>query len=215
MLKDLGVGDGTAASRKEALKGAATLYEDHLKSGVIGSLVRGSLIRLLLVQIQQLKAGLLKAMGSIDILVDANRMNVQLMAAIPAFLIVTFGTRLFFRFLVSFRTKDMRPTTAVHEEMTEYLNKMERCLLLAGEDETETSFDKPKVLGEYVLHIHSYLVLLDYCSPPFPGFSCDNIQRSLQDLLSLQGKGKTIGTDRQLALLRLIKQQHKELLNSL
>jgi nuclear-control-of-ATPase protein 2 len=93
MLKDLGLGDGSAATRKEALQGAARLYEDQLDHGVIRSALRGRLVRLLLIQVQQLKAGLLHAMSSIDVLVAANRLNIQILAAIPAVLIVYFGTR--------------------------------------------------------------------------------------------------------------------------
>ena len=58
MLKDLNLGDGSPESRKEALQGAARLYEEQLDNGVIRSALRGKLVRLLLIQVQQLKAGL-------------------------------------------------------------------------------------------------------------------------------------------------------------
>lgn len=93
MLEDLGLGDGSAATRKEALQGAARLYEEQLDNGVIRSALRGKIVRLLLIQVQQLKAGLLHAMSSIDVLVAANRLNIQILAAIPAVLIVYIGTR--------------------------------------------------------------------------------------------------------------------------
>lgn len=93
MLRDLDLGDGTAETRKEALQGAARLYEKQLDNGVIRSAIGGKLVRLLLIQIQQLKAGMLHAMSSIDVLVAANRLNIQILAAIPAVLIVYFGTR--------------------------------------------------------------------------------------------------------------------------
>jgi len=93
MLEDLGLGNGSAETRKEALQGAARLYEEQLDNGVIRSALRGRLVRLLLIQVQQLKAGLLHAMASIDVLVAANRLNIQILAAIPAVLIVYFGTR--------------------------------------------------------------------------------------------------------------------------
>ena len=66
------------------------MYEEELKQGAIKNLFRGGMVRLLLIQVQQLKTGMLQAMGSIDHLMDANRLNVQLLTAIPAFLLVTF-----------------------------------------------------------------------------------------------------------------------------
>jgi nuclear-control-of-ATPase protein 2 len=81
MLRDLGFGDGTEAARKEGLIQAARQYESDLKNGLFRNAMRGRLIRLLLVQIQQLKAGLLSALASIDILVAANRLNIQLLTA--------------------------------------------------------------------------------------------------------------------------------------
>ena len=70
MLRDLGVGDGTPAGRAAAVAAAARMYEDELNRGALRGLVRGRVVRLMLVQVQQLKASLLSAMGSIDDLVD-------------------------------------------------------------------------------------------------------------------------------------------------
>ena len=50
---------------------------------------RVKLLRLLLIQVQLLKTELLKAMGALDDLVDANRLNMQLLASVPA--VVLFG----------------------------------------------------------------------------------------------------------------------------
>jgi nuclear control of ATPase protein 2 len=200
MLRDLGFGDGTEAARKEGLIQAARQYESDLKNGMFRNAMRGRLIRLLLVQIQQLKAGLLSAMASIDVLVAANRLNIQLLTAIPAVLLVTFGTRLFLRSLYSLRMKDIRPIQDVHAEMAELLDRMETRLLLGALTPVE--------LGEFVLTMHSYLVLLDFCSPPFPGRSCDAIRKSMQDMLQQS-------RDRQAALLHLVKQKHMDLLKYL
>jgi nuclear-control-of-ATPase protein 2 len=200
MLRDLGFGDGTEAARKEGLIQAARQYESDLKNGLFRNAMRGRLIRLLLVQIQQLKAGLLSALASIDILVAANRLNIQLLTAIPAVLLVTFGTRLFLRSLYSLRMKDIRPIQDVHAEMAELLDRMETRLLLGALTPVE--------LGEFVLTMHSYLVLLDYCSPPFPGRSCDAIRKSMQDMLQQS-------RDLQGGVLHLIKQKHMDLLKYL
>jgi nuclear-control-of-ATPase protein 2 len=224
MLKDLGIGDGTKECRPEALAEASRMYEKELAQGAIKNLFRGAMVRLLLIQVQQLKTGLLQAMGSIDDLMDSNRLNVQLLATIPAILLVTFGTRVFFRALYSLRSRDLIGLPNAKAEMGDLLRKMERCLLLAShaEDIFESSGtlkDKtkndmldamqkpvvlqPKELGEFLLHMHSYLVILDFCSPPFPTKGCDSIHSALQDLL-MQGQ---LSTKRQIALLQVSLQQ--------
>eukprot|EP00966_Prymnesium_polylepis_P112853 2610376-Prymnesium_polylepis.1 len=70
-------------------------------------------------------------MDAIDDLVDANRLNVQLLASVPALLLVALGARLFFASLYTLRSRDLRSTRAVHAEMGECLARMERVLLLA------------------------------------------------------------------------------------
>jgi nuclear-control-of-ATPase protein 2 len=160
----------------------------------------------------------LEAMGTIDDMVESNRLNVQLLASIPAFLLVTFGTRIFFAAMFSFRSRDLVGLPTAHAEMSDILRNMERCLLLASHESDlqtvtgdrknngvefmspQTVTLRPKELGEFVLHMHSYLVLLDYCSPPFPSKTCDAIQKGMQDLL-LQGQ---LTTKRQNSLLQVI-----------
>ena len=228
MLQDLGLGDGSADTRKEALQDAARLYEDQLENGVIRSALRGRLVRLLLIQVQQLKAGLLHAMSSIDVLVAANRLNLQILGVIPAVLIVYFGTRIIVRSLFTLRAKDIRPIKEVHAEMADYLDELEMTFILATpieipttveskSDGTEikattfTSVLQPIDLGESVLRIHAYLVLLDYCGPLFPYRATSSIHRSMQELVT----SYRLGTERQVALIRLIKQKHMDLLKYL
>jgi nuclear-control-of-ATPase protein 2 len=207
MLRDLGYGDGSADSRQEALHLASRRYEKDLADGVFRSAVRGHLVRLLLVQVQQLKAGLLHALDSIDALVVANRLNVQLLAAIPAVLIVTIGTRLLLGSVYTWRIKSIRSVRDVHYEMSDYLDEMEKLLLL-------TDMHGDLELGEFVLCMHSYLVLLDYTAPLFPTRTLDNIQKFMQDLFAVHNSqgAASVDTDRQVQLLRLIKEKHAGLL---
>lgn len=60
--------DNNYYNRAEALSKAATMYEEELRSnyGPIVAFLRGKIIRLLLIQIQQLTTDLLIAMGTID-----------------------------------------------------------------------------------------------------------------------------------------------------
>jgi nuclear-control-of-ATPase protein 2 len=219
MLEDLGLGDGTGATRKEALQSAARLYEDQLANGVIRSAVRGRLVRLLLIQVQQLKAGLLHAMSSIDVLVAANRLNIQLLAAIPAVLIVYVGTRLIYRSLFTIKSKSLLSIRDVHAEMAEYLDDMEVGLLTTPTTIERDVNGTPRVavvlqpvgLGEFVLCVYSYLILLEYSSALFPHRAINALKKAIQDLVA----SHRLGVDRQVALLSLIKQKHMDLLKYL
>jgi nuclear-control-of-ATPase protein 2 len=224
MLRDLGFGDGSIESRKEAIQRATRQYEDDLRLGLVGNLFKGRLLRLLLMQVQQLKTGLLHAMSNIDTLLQGNRLNVQLLATIPAILIITMGTRFFMRSWYHFRSKDLRPLSTVHGDMFETLDDMERILLLADRssanhvEETHryappTQVLKDTELGEFILNMHSYLVLLDFSCPPIPSRLCDAIHRLLQDTLGSAGSIQRLDIDRQIELLKLIKMKHKDLLH--
>lgn len=228
MLKNLGAGDGTRANRAVALAAASRMYENEVAGGAIRGIVRGNVAQLMLIQIQQLKADLLQAMDTIDTLVDANRLNVQLLASIPAVLILFFGTRALFLFWSNIRMKDFRLPQDVHAEMSDTLKKMEECLVLSnyqldatvpktvteGTDSPIVKADaclRPKEMGQLLLLLHSYLNLLDYMSPPFPSKQCDSIHQSTQKLL-MQGQ---MTTARQLELLKVIQSKHADLLKSL
>jgi nuclear-control-of-ATPase protein 2 len=118
MLRDLNFGDGSPATRHEAIFKASRQYEEDMKAGLIRHAFGGRLIRLILIQVQQLKVGMLSAAETIDVLLQTNRFNIQLLAIIPAIGIVSVGTKLFFRFLFTVRVKDVRPMKPGHAEMT-------------------------------------------------------------------------------------------------
>lgn len=251
MLRDLGVGDGTPAGRAAAVAAAARMYEDELNRGALRGLVRGRVVRLMLVQVQQLKASLLSAMGSIDDLVDKNRLNVQLLASIPAFILVTFGSKLLYSFIVGLRMKRVTvlPIKNLQGEMTDCLRRIERCLLLSGRGGNElgkgdedlssdngeggktaremaedlnipdNTSSKNKTLqlstdelGEFVLLCHSYLLLLDYATPPISYRTFDSVHQNMQELLLPHGQ---LSISRQLKLLALIKAKNADLLKNI
>jgi hypothetical protein len=66
-------------------------------------------------------------------------------------------------------------------------------------------------LGEFALHVHSYLLLLDYSSPAYASKACDALHNELQDLLRRGGLSVT----QQAALLAAVKERHVALGNSL
>lgn len=224
MLKDLGVGDGTSKTRVAALASASRMYEREVSRGAIRGLVSGKVAQLMLIQIQQLKADLLSAMDQIDLLVDANRLNVQLIASIPAFLIIFVGTRALVLFISNLRMKDFRLPRDVHSEMSDYLKKAEEYLVLSDcqvsqrvveTDAADFAYTPsqggclgPKEMGKLLLLLHSYLNLLDFMSPPFPGKQCESIHSSVQNLF-MQGQ---MSVNRQLELLKVIQSKHEDLI---
>ena len=240
MLRDLGFGDGTADTRQEALQKATEQYEHDVSSGLFANFVKGRLVKLLLVQVQQLKVGLLSALDTIDVLLQGNRIFFYVLAAIPAIVIANFGTRYLIRGLYNIRAKDVRPVTVVHGEMSNFLNEMENVLLLSddidlGDGETkappgttsesgsraETTSQNwatklnPSELGEFTLNMHRYLILLDFSSPPFRAKDCDQIHLSLEQFLGTNGTLKRLDAERQLQWLRRIKQKHQDLVKQL
>lgn len=234
MLRDLGFGDGTPNTRQEALQKATDQYEHDISSGLFTNFVKGRLVKLLLVQVQQLKVGLLSALDTIDALLQGNRIFFYVLAAIPAIVIANFGTRYFVRGLYNIRSKDVRPVTVVHGEMSKFLDAMENILLLSdrvdlnggetrasGSDSAEISSHywatklNPSELGEFTLNIHRFLILLDYSSPPLRAKDCDQIHLSLQQFLGTKGTLKRLDGERQLQWLRRIKQKHQDMVTQL
>lgn len=192
MLHELNFGDGTPATRGEALAAATFQYEEDFKTGLFTNLASGQLVRLLLIQMQQVKVGMLQAIDDIDVLMQANTLNMRVMAVVPAVAIVWVVVRIIAKHLYNIRSRDLRPINKVHEEMTEHLHRMESILLLSSEariagggtgDETLAAAAAAG-LGEFVLRMHCYLVLLDFCSPrPFPKKQCDSLHKSLREVM--------------------------------
>ena len=239
MLQDMGFGDGTEKTRMQALQEASEQYTEDIDSGVMKNIFRGRLVRSLLVQIQQLKVGLLSALDTVDRIMRSNQINFQLLAAIPAVLIVNYGTRVVARFIFRLRSRDLRPLTAIHSEMAEYLSSMQDVMLLTddecvqrrqqernrqggGSRRNADGFTKnnsplcgwqPEQIGQLLLYEYRYLVLLDFSCPPLPGARCDAIHTSLEELLS--DPIARLGTTRQVQWLEHIQQKHKELVKHL
>jgi nuclear control of ATPase protein 2 len=217
MLRDLGFGDGTPATRHEAMLRATRQYESDMNTGLMRHALGGRLVRLMLIQVQQLKVGVLDAGEAVDVLFQANRFNIQLLAIIPALVMVGVGTKVFLRFLFAFRVKDIRPMSSVHAEMTEYLNELESVILLTDKTQGQEGFPAAQILtekqvGEFALILYDYLVLLDYSSPqPFPKWQCDAIHQSITEFLGTRGSFGRLTLDDQLRLIDLVKRKHQEL----
>jgi hypothetical protein len=143
LLRDLGFGNGKASTRHEALRQAAEQYEKDIQSSMVLHTLQGRLPRLMLVQVQQLKVGLLSALDNIDVLLKGNRIHFQLMATVPAILMATYGTRFLARSWYNIRSRDLRSVAGgVHRDMTEYLNAAERTLMEEKDHEQDGEQDE-------------------------------------------------------------------------
>jgi nuclear-control-of-ATPase protein 2 len=213
MLRDLNFGDGTPGNRQAALSNALRQYEQDLDTGLFRHALGGRLIRLILIQVQQLKVGLLTALESIDLLLQANKLNIQILGIIPAILIIIYGTKFGIRSLYNLRAKDLRPIGVVHSEMTEYLNELESVILLADRVDGEPARISlnHRELGEFSLTMYNYLVLLDYSSGVFPNWQCDAIHKSMQEFLGSCGSLKRLNVEDQVKLIDQIKRKHGSL----
>ena len=215
MLRDLGIAV-TDLDKADSLAQASRMYEEQLKQGAVKNMIFGKMVRLLLIQVQQLKAELLQAFQSIDELVDANRLNVSLLATIPAFLLVRWGSRILYSVLYRLRTRDVTGLKDAHMELTHRLRTLERILILASKDKDNHGgkgqlYLKGAQLGEFISQEQKYLLLLDYCQPPFPVKQVDSIYKDMQDLLPPGG----LDQETQVNLLKLIHQKNADLLKSL
>jgi nuclear-control-of-ATPase protein 2 len=219
MLRDIGFGDGNPKGRQAALQAATEEYEGAFQSSLLANVVQGRFARLMLVQMQQLKVGMLSALDTIDVLLQGNRIHFQILAAIPALIMATYGTRLVARFLHNLRARDLRPVTAVHAEMVHHLRYVQELLLrelAANGAESAGNSDGTIVLAEVLVSVHRYLTLLDFGSPPFSAAECDAIHGRLVALVQQvqeQRKDRNgISTEHTLAWLRMIQNQHDRLL---
>lgn len=203
MLRDLDLADGSPEQRRLGLQHATEQYEQILQRGLLSNLIRGRLVRLMLIQVQQLKVGLLSALDTIDVLMQGNRIHFYALATIPSILLAYYSFRFFLRFLYSVRAKDPRPVSSAHADMTVYLDAMEGIFLKSDgtgmrhrpgpAPYTSDALQRrrlrlsPLEVGELVLHVHRYLLLLDFGSPPFPISDCLYIHEGLQELFHHPG----------------------------
>ena len=242
MLRDLGLGDGSPEQRKLGLQLATEQYENILQQSLFSNFVRGKLVRLLLIQVQQLKVGLLSALDTIDVLMAGNRVHFYLLATVPALAIAYYSTRFLFRFWYNVRAKDLRPVTFAHADMGEFLDGIESILLSsdtttnrgrnAAPLDHQSLLLPPRVrldaaeLGRVVLYLHRYLLLLEFGSPPFPSSECEQIHERLRKLLhhpglrlSLNNGGDAsdarVQDQRLVAWFATVQRKHSGLLSSL
>jgi nuclear-control-of-ATPase protein 2 len=116
------------------------------------------MVKLILVQVQQLKVGMLSTLDTIDVLMKGSHTHFQILAAIPAIVMAMYGTKYFFRVLPSIRAKDLRPMRSIHGEMVNCISAIECLIILSDQncDHRDTATQlKPSEIGEIVLNVYN------------------------------------------------------------
>jgi len=190
MLRDMGFGTGNTFNRDTALHEAGNAYEQEIQgTRLFANMATGRLVRMMLVQVQQLKVGLVSALETIDVLIQGNKIHFQILAIIPAIWMATYGSRFVIRLLSSVRSTDVRPFRSVHGEMTECLDNLQSLFLRIAACQASQPTIPDLQLGELHLYVYRYLTLLEYGRALFPDRECDQVRSALQELVSwvLQG----------------------------
>lgn len=220
MLKQLGFGDGSQAMRLQALKKAALKYEQHVHgTHLYWNVANGQVVRLLLLQLQQLKVGLLSAMDIIDtVIIKGNRIHLQIIAAVPALWIIVVLARFIFRYMHNVRVMDLRPVREIHKEMGHCLDQIRGAILMQqqsiGDKTNGRRLPAAETIGTVVVHLHRYCWLLQQESFFFS--ESDLLRSSLQSLARDIILAKTAPDNSQLLLqleaVKSIQRQHEQLL---
>mmetsp|Transcript_77207 Transcript_77207/g.221936 ORF Transcript_77207/g.221936 Transcript_77207/m.221936 type:complete len:202 (+) Transcript_77207:976-1581(+) len=182
----------------------------------------------------------LKAFGAIDEMVDENKLNSQILAAVPAFMLVYLTSRVGFSVVFFFRSRKISDSRTVYSRCTEYLADMERLLITghgdataitaptkdavvdanaslvsAGAGQWTTGFVGVDAMGELILLMHKFTTLLEKAYFHVPLLSSrhaaqDN-RRFLRRLLA-QGE---LSTTQQLQMLQIAATKHRELVSGM
>ena len=113
-------------------------YDKEIRSAV-RNVFSGKIVRMLLIQIQFIKKELLVAMEAIDDLFNANKVNLQILAVIPALFSTYFLYRFCLYVVATVMSRRISSTAGAHANLRKILRDVERLLILAP---------RPKVVGE-------------------------------------------------------------------
>jgi len=133
-------------------------YDREIRSAV-RNVFSGKIVRMLLIQIQFIKKELLVAMEAIDDLFNANKVNLQFLAVIPAIFSTYFLYRLSVIVVASVMSRRISSTAGAHASLRKILRDVERLLILAprpksqGEDNRSSTGDS--LVEDAVLDVKS------------------------------------------------------------
>jgi len=169
-----------------------------MRAGAVRNLLSGKMVRLLLLQVQALKLQSLRAMDTLDRLVDSNKLNLQLFATLPACLLAVAASRLARAGATALRARRLLTARAAHAEVGELLHNAERALTLAGDGTLGA-----EGLGLLVAQLAAVSARLTWL-----GCSHATLRWELQELL---GAAARLPAGTQARLLRLAMARHARL----
>ncbi|KAM3567773.1 hypothetical protein VYU27_010089 [Nannochloropsis oceanica] len=122
-------------ARKKALEAmdiglVSEQYDKEIRHAV-RNVFSGKIVRMLLIQMQYVKKELLVAMEAIDDLFNANKVNLQLFAVIPALFLTYFFYRAALYLLGALASRRISNLSGVHAALRRTLRDLERLLILA------------------------------------------------------------------------------------
>ncbi|CAN0277095.1 unnamed protein product, partial [Phaeothamnion confervicola] len=94
----------------------------------VKNILSGKIVRMVIIQTQFIKKELLVSMQAIDDLYHANQVNLQLLAVVPAVLVVAILHFLLRNVFVTVASRRLAPTALVHQAMRTSVRDMERLL---------------------------------------------------------------------------------------
>lgn len=105
-------------------------YDKEIRSAV-RNVFSGKIVRMLLIQIQFIKKELLVAMEAIDDLFNANKVNLQFLAVIPALFTTYFLYRFLLYLVVAVMSRKVSSTSGAYASLRRIMRDVERLLIMS------------------------------------------------------------------------------------
>jgi nuclear-control-of-ATPase protein 2 len=184
-------------------------FEKQLASAV-RNIMTGDIVRMLLIQVQFIKKELMVAMGAIDELMNANQLNLQILATIPTFLVFGGMYRLVKEvFLMVYRRTSERLSYDSSEiaaflrnnlrDIERLLNKQNRPKAGNGEQQMLGARD----LGHLILLLHQLRDLFEEYRSHFLEDERERFEEDLNDLIE-----EGLAVSQQLAVIQRMYHSH-------
>lgn len=187
-------------------------FEKQLSSAV-RNIMTGDIVRMLLIQVQFIKKELMVAMGAIDELMNANQLNLQILATIPTFLVFGGMYRLVKEaFLMIYRRTSERlsyDSSEIAAFLRNNLRDIERLLNKQNRPKTRGSIGGEEQmlgardLGHLILLLHQLRDLFEEYRSHFLEDERERFEEDLNDLIE-----EGLAVSQQLAVIQRMYHSH-------
>lgn len=150
------------------------------------NILSGDIVRMLLIQVQFIKKELMVAMGSIDDLVNANQLNMQMLATIPTFIVLGGAYKILEKIssvIVSVTSQTWSNPSIVFHDLRESLRDIERLLNRRNHPEESKVYLNERDMGYLLLLLHRLHCLFQDHHRLFDASQQLVIQQDLSDLV--------------------------------